>query len=1456
VLGLAGIAAAGMSPALQAVGTAFLGPFELVQRKKRVAFKLGGKERWVIDTRQFAGSPTLTLQKTGNFIHLSLTNARYPGTDLPADLSCELKPALVGWRMNLNLALGGFRCEVPFERWLVGMEKALASVKLNAIACSLNDSTKISLSGSASAEFSPDWVLRFNGSKVTKLSIPNGEILSDSITVSLLGSKEPSLMSPPPARRSLLVIERGAREWNFQPLLRTEESGRLTSSVSPFDVIRIEAGEDTLSMNPRRALLAESTDEETRLFFQPEDTLTDGEGKPFSLPLRNPQLAVAYDPHGDNSALLAQFGKDPVWLHTSGCAFQLGDSASTPPFELLSRGGKAERLKCSPALWSVYAPLPGVMVEPSRVPEGSHLTFVLNPVRSAETPGAGQVLIPGKLPALVKVPLNFKLSVVRHEDLLALDFEFINFNLETGGGKPARLVRKEANKPAYLIVHFKPQSIAEQAFWEAAPEFNNASSDPLKDPPIQSRLSGPSRLAFLIPDNIQEIPYTFHELLSWEKYEQSVVPSALPPPSLPLPGSIVQPEMMAPMTRKVPPRSFHPDQPLSPPDEEPAGVAGPIPPSTIRIPTPAELKPKLVKPELTHTAIEMPYRLILSPSHRAGWSHRVLPAKSEATGKVELWHTRLGVRKPDGTIDEGNDYYRTLRAIWARDSGFNPDNPGAGPGHPPSLDPFRMSLDSQDRHEMVHLSANFQMNNYEPQPIQVERLMLTALGAWLDSRATWMPPATLNLVEWRHKATMGRDHYVQVVYKGYLFPFGHKASLIKVTERKFQATPSGDIAGYLRQRMFIVVRQPVKEYPSVGEPNDGRKNPFKSIRLTTLITPNLDKPEDTDIGGAGQSAFWVYVGGKPFQFHLVAKDGEGQVSEFTTPLIFVENSRSKNKRQATAIALTYNSLNLEDERRKRPMSGQKVAFAKSQKTGDTTLDTSFLSLGAEISTLPTDSKGSSETLEKADQPWFYPTVEQAWVDIPALKQLLGSAKTAKIQFHDTYVKEGFSSNPNRGEVFAQLMDALPLDFSATSQGDKVGGLITPNMVISGLSRLTGPVGGDLNKILQGEFDPKEFFKGVLNEAKILGGITLWDIIQAVSNFLNATNRVPKFITETIKEAEIPREVRATFEWEPKLQNDPTGIFVARLNGTEATLKVTSTLVKKLDASTDIQYEVKGELKNFQVRLFHPVMDFIILKFSKLMFLAKNGKKPDVDADIEDVEFAGPLKYIEELQKYIPAKGFSDPPSLEVTAQGIKLGYSLGIPAVAFGVFSLQNISLSGEFHLPFTGDPARFRFNFCERHNPFLLTVSMFGGGGFFGIVLGLDGVELLEASLEFGGSLSLDIGVASGGVYVMAGIYFKLENDSALLTGYLRCGGSLEVLGIITISVEFYMALTYAEGPPKKVWGEATLTVEIEILFFSTSVDLTVRREFAGSPAPSFADLMDEGHWLTYCEAFALTGE
>ena len=135
-----------------------------------------------------------------------------------------------------------------------------------------------------------------------------------------------------------------------------------------------------------------------------------------------------------------------------------------------------------------------------------------------------------------------------------------------------------------------------------------------------------------------------------------------------------------------------------------------------------------------------------------------------------------------------------------------------------------------------------------------------------------------------------------------------------------------------------------------------------------------------------------------------------------------------------------------------------------------------------------------------------------------------------------------------------------------------------------------------------------------------------------------------------------------------------------------------------------------------------------------------------------------------------------------------------------------------------------------------------------------------IEAALEFGAAIVINLGVASGTVEVKAGVYFHWlevvpEHGSVELAGYVRVYGELTVLALISVSLTFLLQLGFLkEGGHTIVYGEATLTVEIEILMFSAEVSVSCRREFSGGDAdPRFIDLVPTPQlWAEYCDAFA----
>src|SRR5262249_44691347 len=153
-------------------------------------------------------------------------------------------------------------------------------------------------------------------------------------------------------------------------------------------------------------------------------------------------------------------------------------------------------------------------------------------------------------------------------------------------------------------------------------------------------------------------------------------------------------------------------------------------------------------------------------------------------GRTELWHTRL-TKTSDGI---GPDRPTKVRALWSPDYPLSEAEINDAVNN---LKPFRMSLDAGYRQMMVQLMAGYDEKKFVPRAAGSKRLALSALGALLDVEGNWEKlPEGVDLEQWRHLATVGRDHYVRVMIRGFLCPFGHAASLVQITERKFESLPN------------------------------------------------------------------------------------------------------------------------------------------------------------------------------------------------------------------------------------------------------------------------------------------------------------------------------------------------------------------------------------------------------------------------------------------------------------------------------------------------------------------------------------------------------------------------------------------------------------------------------------------------------------------------------------------
>ena len=307
------------------------------------------------------------------------------------------------------------------------------------------------------------------------------------------------------------------------------------------------------------------------------------------------------------------------------------------------------------------------------------------------------------------------------------------------------------------------------------------------------------------------------------------------------------------------------------------------------------------------------------------------------------------------------------------------------------------------------------------------------------------------------------------------------------------------------------------------------------------------------------------------------------------------------------------------------------------------------------------------------------------------------------------------------------------------------------------------------------------------------------------------------------------------------------------------LTISTKFEKPFDTAKTATMNGSARFEKFEV----DVVPLLAVKFNYLEFKTGSSQKTDVKVDIDKndpIAFKGVLSFVNNLQSIIPSGGFSDDgPYIDLKPTGVTAGFNISVPNVEVGICMISNISLGAKVTLPFTGAPLTIGFNFCQRENPFLLTISCFGGGGYFIMVTTLKGIQSIEAAFEFGAAMSLDVGVASGGVSAMGGFYYKMEivkgEETTTLSGYLRLNGHLSILGLISLSLEFYLAFNtvLANGKVQKLEGVATLKVKVEIAFFSKTVSVTVRRELKGADAdPKFVEMIDQDDWQEYCLAFA----
>ncbi|MEE4108699.1 MAG: hypothetical protein V2I24_05085, partial [Halieaceae bacterium] len=319
----------------------------------------------------------------------------------------------------------------------------------------------------------------------------------------------------------------------------------------------------------------------------------------------------------------------------------------------------------------------------------------------------------------------------------------------------------------------------------------------------------------------------------------------------------------------------------------------------------------------------------------------------------------------------------------------------------------------------------------------------------------------------------GRDQHVLTVGEvGHLYPFGHAARLLTVTERRVEVTraPSGAErrAALLRKSVFLLVEEPTRSYAPGAMA-------FRSLTITAETTPALREGRRAEPPDAGPDPMWVETeDGRPFRFPMTGTDWDGAPCTLDAPAVFIPGEASSGTLAPAAGSLadarelyTQAAYNGHRDCDLRGQSAVVALYRVPQGSlspdgdGRSAGDTMLRLLHARFAARHSDDGSAFSCITEAVE-----------ARLPSLEAFLDDDRN-----HGWFTLEDPDADDNPGEVFALSLDPdpekrIPMYFD--EQADRAGGVAAPSFRVGGISRRFGPV-GDGEGVKSGKSDPTTAF---------------------------------------------------------------------------------------------------------------------------------------------------------------------------------------------------------------------------------------------------------------------------------------------------------------------------------------------------------------------------------------------
>lgn len=324
--------------------------------------------------------------------------------------------------------------------------------------------------------------------------------------------------------------------------------------------------------------------------------------------------------------------------------------------------------------------------------------------------------------------------------------------------------------------------------------------------------------------------------------------------------------------------------------------------------------------------------------------------------------------------------------------------------------------------------------------------------------------------------------------KGYLLPLGVRASYITVLTREPHAKSryKHDLSLPV-ERSYILIHKPLKNYPIIYQPHEGRQFPINRLEMTTTQTAEIVQPKideitgkavggkliqsdfstDSDVGKRieRETVFWPRIrseSGSEEDVEFAFQQGSTG-SKVTGPLLFITNEIVNEADLNKEISNYYNSIEKAGgevvnadptswpSRRTMKLYGTRHPYAPASKAGDTSFDSDRWLMKVQGRRRADKSEFFSRDrfLEGADHPALYPAVEKASINVQSVSALLGEAqKFATAKFNQKYLENGFDSGKNRGEIYLQFIGPDAIKFDVKKNSSASGGAASPSVEIA------------------------------------------------------------------------------------------------------------------------------------------------------------------------------------------------------------------------------------------------------------------------------------------------------------------------------------------------------------------------------------------------------------------------